>query len=128
MNSQGENWDILISTLTLIETNFFVPIVKEINAKGHKAGFILFDESACKLLKKHDIPFYIAAPSSTFDPACPDGKSIVIEQRHPDEIRKIGGLAIAPSDSTVYNPAFDVTPHGLLSGIITENGVESPPK
>jgi len=82
--------------------------------------------SLAVLAKYHGIPFYAAAPSSTFDPVCPDGKSIVIEQRSGDEIRFIGLTQVAPSDAPVYNPAFDVTPHELVTGIITEKGIVRP--
>ncbi|MEE9555532.1 MAG: S-methyl-5-thioribose-1-phosphate isomerase, partial [candidate division Zixibacteria bacterium] len=76
----------------------------------------------------HNIPFYGAAPSSTFDPNCPDGLAIPIENRPADEIRLCGGRLIAPIDSPVHNPAFDITPHTLHKGIITENGIISPAK
>jgi methylthioribose-1-phosphate isomerase len=71
----------------------------------------------------HKIPFYAAAPSSTFDPNCPDGDCIVIENRSADEVRVVGRQMIAPRGAPVYNPAFDVTPHNLITGIITENGM-----
>ncbi|OGC89520.1 MAG: S-methyl-5-thioribose-1-phosphate isomerase [candidate division Zixibacteria bacterium RBG_16_53_22] len=82
--------------------------------------------SLAVLAKYHGIPFYAAAPSSTFDPACPNGKSIVIEQRPENEIRYVGQSQVAPSDAPVYNPAFDVTPHELVTGIITEKGILRP--
>jgi methylthioribose-1-phosphate isomerase len=82
--------------------------------------------SLAVLAKHHGIPFYAAAPSSTFDPACPDGGSILIEHRSADEVRRVGESQVAPSDAPVYNPAFDVTPHDLLTGMITENGILRP--
>ncbi len=78
------------------------------------------------LAHHHGIPFYAAAPSSTFDPACPDGRSIVIENRPQEEIRSISGNPIAPLNSPVYNPAFDITPHQLITGIITETEIKRP--
>ena len=75
------------------------------------------------IAKYHHVPFYAAAPSSTFDPHCPDGKCIEIENRAPDEVRMVGAQMIAPSGAQVYNPAFDVTPHELIDGIVTEKGI-----
>lgn len=75
----------------------------------------------------HHIPFYIAAPFSTFDFPIPSGKNIIIEEREADEIRAYKGIYLAPKDIPVYNPAFDVTPHELITGIITEKGVLNPP-
>lgn len=77
--------------------------------------------------KHHSVPFYIAAPISTIDKNCPDGKHIPIEERSGDEIRAIGGEVILPQGVNVWNPAFDVTPAGLIAGIITEAGVLVPP-
>lgn len=75
----------------------------------------------------HKIPFYIAAPFSTFDFTISTGKEIPIEERNPEEVRRIGSTYIAPKDVPVYNPAFDVTPATLIHGIITERGVLTPP-
>lgn len=75
------------------------------------------------LCHAHKVPFYVAAPMSTFDFKIKSGKEIIIEERHPDEVRKIAGKYIAPKNIKVYNPAFDVTPHRLVTGIITENGI-----
>lgn len=72
----------------------------------------------------HKIPFYAAAPSSTFDPNCPDGSHILIEQRPDCEVRSLGGIAIALESSAIYNPAFDITPHELITAIISENGIK----
>ncbi len=71
----------------------------------------------------HHIPFYVAAPFSTFDFSIVSGKEITIEERPGDEIRHIRGVATAPADVPVYNPAFDITPGNLIAGIITERGV-----
>jgi methylthioribose-1-phosphate isomerase len=71
----------------------------------------------------HGIPFYIAAPSSTFDASLPDGGAIPIEERHPSELTHIEGVAIAPDGCPVFNPAFDVTPGELIDAIVTERGV-----
>jgi methylthioribose-1-phosphate isomerase len=79
------------------------------------------------LAKAHDIPFYVVAPSSTLDPSIPSGRDVVIEQRHPDEITHHGGKRLAAESVRVYNPAFDVTPSGLISCIITESGIMRPP-
>jgi methylthioribose-1-phosphate isomerase len=79
------------------------------------------------LARHHGIPFYVAAPFSTIDPAIESGASIVIEERDPDEVRALGGRQTAPTESPVYNPAFDVTPAELIAAIITERGVYRPP-
>ena len=78
------------------------------------------------LAKAHGIPFYVAAPSSTFDLTLPDGARIPIEERDPKEITHGFGKATAPAGIAVYNPAFDVTPAHLIAGIITEKGVIAP--
>ncbi len=82
--------------------------------------------SVALLAKAHEIPFYVAAPSSTFDLSLPDGSSIPIEQRDPAEITHGFGRATAPEGVNAYNPAFDVTPARLIAGIITERGVIQP--
>lgn len=78
------------------------------------------------LARAHGIPFYVAAPSSTFDLALADGSSIPIEQRDPREVTHGFGRATAPEGVDVYNPAFDVTPADLIAGIITERGIIRP--
>ena len=75
------------------------------------------------LARAHDIPFYVAAPASTFDLSLGDGSQIPIEQRDPEEITRWGNRAIAPEGVRVYNPAFDVTPARNVSTVITEKGV-----
>jgi methylthioribose-1-phosphate isomerase len=79
------------------------------------------------LAKRHGIPFYVAAPTSSIDLDCASGKEIPIEQRNPREVSNIFGRAIAPKGIKVLNPAFDVTPQDLISAIITEKGVIHPP-
>jgi methylthioribose-1-phosphate isomerase len=74
----------------------------------------------------YNIPFYVAAPSSTFDLTSKTGEVIPIEKRSREEITKISGTTIAPENVSVYNPAFDVTSHELIAGIITEKGVLYP--
>jgi methylthioribose-1-phosphate isomerase len=78
------------------------------------------------LAKAHGIPFYVAAPSSTFDMTLADGSGIPIEQRDPREVTDGFGRTTAPEGVAVYNPAFDVTPAELIAGIITERGVIRP--
>ena len=75
------------------------------------------------LAQAHGIPFYVAAPTSTFDSALATGEEIPIEQRPAEEITHGLGPATAPTDAKVYNPAFDVTPAKLIAGLITERGV-----
>ncbi|HKT35081.1 MAG TPA: S-methyl-5-thioribose-1-phosphate isomerase [Nitrospira sp.] len=83
--------------------------------------------SVAVLAKAHGIPFYVAAPYSTIDLRTKSGVDIPIEQRNPQEVTTIhGGRSVAPSGVSVYNPAFDVTPAELVSGIITERGVFTP--
>jgi methylthioribose-1-phosphate isomerase len=83
--------------------------------------------SVAVLAKENQIPFYVAAPVSTIDLAIPDGSHIPIEERDPDEIRRIQGVVVMPEGAGVTNPAFDVTPHRYVSAIITERGVARPP-
>ncbi len=78
------------------------------------------------LAKYHGIPFYVAAPSSTFDLSLPGGQDIPIEQRDPGEIINGFGTPTAPEKIKTYNPAFDVTPRELIAGLITEKGIISP--
>ncbi|HKP54041.1 MAG TPA: S-methyl-5-thioribose-1-phosphate isomerase [Chloroflexia bacterium] len=75
------------------------------------------------LAHAHDIPFYVAAPTSTIDLNIRTGDDIKIEERHPDEVTYHGGKRLAPDSIAVYNPAFDVTPNRLVSCIITESGI-----
>jgi len=79
------------------------------------------------LAKRHGIPFYVAGPTSSFDLNCPSGNEIPIEQRDAKEVSHIFGKALAPKGTKVFNPAFDVTSHELISAIITEKGVIHPP-
>lgn len=79
------------------------------------------------LAKAHHIPFYVAAPYSTFDFTLKEGKDIPIEMRDPNEVRTLYGVQTAPLEVSVLNPAFDVTPHAYITGIITEKGVLKAP-
>jgi methylthioribose-1-phosphate isomerase len=75
----------------------------------------------------HGVPFYVAAPLSTIDLNTPSGDAIPIEQRSPREMTHVGSVRIAPEGAGVWNPAFDVTPHALVTGIITERGIVRAP-
>jgi len=74
----------------------------------------------------HNVPFYVAAPLSTIDFKLKKGSEIPIEQRHPSEIYQVGETNLCPTGVEFYNPAFDVTPASLITGIITEKGVFAP--
>ncbi|MBI4063801.1 MAG: S-methyl-5-thioribose-1-phosphate isomerase [Elusimicrobia bacterium] len=75
----------------------------------------------------HKVPFYIAAPSSSFDLATPSGDQITIEERSKEEVTRWKNTPAAPDNISVFNPAFDVTPNNLIAGIITEKGLIHPP-
>lgn len=77
--------------------------------------------------REYKVPFYIAAPYSTIDLSCPDGRHIPIEERSDEEVTMIEGVRIAAEGVKVFNPSFDVTPHENISAIITEKGVIHPP-
>lgn len=79
------------------------------------------------LAAHHGIPFYVAAPRSTFDLTIGSGAEIPIEERPADEVAAFSGARAAPSDATVYNPAFDVTPCHLVTAFVTEYGILRPP-
>ena len=79
------------------------------------------------LAKRHEVPFYVAAPLSTIDLETPTGAGIPIEERSPDEVTEVFGTRVAPADAPALNVAFDVTPAELVSAIITEEGVLVPP-
>lgn len=79
------------------------------------------------LAHAHRIPFYVAAPCSTIDLACPTGQHIPIEQRPPEEVTSFAGQPVAPPGVDVINPAFDITPHRYVTALITERGIVQPP-
>lgn len=80
------------------------------------------------LAKYHKMPFYVAVPFNTFDLSIVNGEDIPIEERNPNELRKVlGKVWIVPKKVKVYNPAFDVTPHKLITAIITDRGIIYPP-
>jgi methylthioribose-1-phosphate isomerase len=83
--------------------------------------------SVAVLAREHGIPFYVAAPLSTIDLGTPDGAHIPIEERNAREVTHAGGSQLVPDGALVWNPAFDVTPHPLIAGIITERGIFRPP-
>ncbi|MDX5629814.1 MULTISPECIES: S-methyl-5-thioribose-1-phosphate isomerase [unclassified Brenneria] len=86
--------------------------------------------SLAVLAHYHRIPFYVAAPHTTHDPDCPDGKAIPIEQRAAAEVTGVAGsfgrCQWAPQNASVYNPAFDVTPAALISGWVLDTGIVTP--
>jgi methylthioribose-1-phosphate isomerase len=79
------------------------------------------------LAARHGVPFYVAAPLSTIDPGTPDGAAIPIERRRSEEVTELFGARIAPHETEAVNFAFDVTPHDLITAIITEAGILLPP-
>ncbi len=79
------------------------------------------------LCRHHGVPLYVAMPLATLDPTCPDGAAIPIEERPPDEVRRLAGVPVAPADVPVWNPAFDITPAELVGAWVTEDGLWRPP-
>jgi methylthioribose-1-phosphate isomerase len=79
------------------------------------------------LAHEHKVPFYVAAPLSTIDLSTPDGDHIPIEERDQREVSHIGTSRLTPEGAHIRNPAFDVTPHRYITGIITERGIFTPP-
>ena len=79
------------------------------------------------MAKEHNLPFYVAAPLSTIDLSTPDGDHIPIEERDQREVSHLGASQLTPVGAHIRNPAFDVTPHRYITGIITERGILRPP-
>ena len=108
------------------EVDFIVVGADRIAANGDFANKV-GTYTVAMLAHEHGVPFYVAAPLSTIDLNTPDGDAIPIEQRSAREMTHIGAVQIAPAGASVWNPAFDVTPHRLVSGFITERGIVRPP-
>jgi methylthioribose-1-phosphate isomerase len=108
------------------EIDLVVAGADRIAANGDSANKI-GTYSLAVLAKHHGIPFYIAAPTSTFDPTLANGDLIPIEERDPRELTESEGVRIAPENTPVYNPGFDVTPGELITAIVSEKGVFYPP-
>jgi methylthioribose-1-phosphate isomerase len=108
------------------EVDLVVTGADRIAANGDTANKI-GTYSLAVLAAHHRVPFYVAAPFSTIDPSIASGAQIPIEERDASEVRRVGGQQTAPSASPVFNPAFDVTPAGLIAAIVTERGVVRPP-
>jgi methylthioribose-1-phosphate isomerase len=79
------------------------------------------------MAKEHNVPFYVAAPLSTIDLSTPDGDHIPIEERDQREVSHLGASQLTPAGAHIRNPAFDITPHRYITGIITERGILHPP-
>ena len=104
------------------EIDFIVVGADRIAANGDVANKI-GTYTVATMARAHGVPFYVAAPLSTIDLATPDGDHIPIEQRNAREITHLGSTQLTPAGASVWNPAFDVTPHHLVTAIITERGV-----
>jgi methylthioribose-1-phosphate isomerase len=102
--------------------NFVVVGADRIAANGDTANKI-GTYTVAVLAREHNIPFYVAAPLSTIDLNTPDGSRIPIEERNAKEVTHVAGTQLAATGALVWNPAFDVTPHHFISGIITERGI-----
>src|SRR6185369_44230 len=102
--------------------NFVVVGADRIAANGDTANKI-GTYSVAVLAREHHIPFYVAAPLSTIDLNTPDGSRIPIEERNAKEVTHVAGAQLAATGALVWNPAFDVTPHRFITGIITERGI-----
>ena len=79
------------------------------------------------LARHHGLPFYVVVPTSTIDPDTPDAAAVRIEERDPAEVTRLAGRQVAPAASDAANPAFDLTPAHLVTALVTERGVASPP-
>ena len=117
---------VAASVMARGEVDLIVTGADRIAANGDTANKI-GTYSLAVLARHHGIPFYVAAPYSTIDPSIAGGADIVIEERDAGEVRAVAGRQTAPAASPVYNPAFDVTPAGLITAVITERGVVRPP-
>lgn len=107
------------------EINFVITGADRIALNGDTANKIgTYTKSV--LAKENNIPFYIAAPTSTIDFHCPSGEHIPIEERDEKEVLEVRGVRLSPQESRAKNPAFDVTPHEYIKGIITEKGIFTP--
>src|SRR2546429_1108572 len=106
--------------------NFIVVGADRIAANGDTANKI-GTYSVAVLAREHHIPFYVAAPLSTIDLNTPDGSRIPIEERNAREVTHVAGTQVAAAGALIWNPAFDVTPHPFVGGIITERGIFRPP-
>src|SRR5436190_15801724 len=104
------------------KVNLVVVGADRIGANGDTANKI-GTYAVAVLAREHQIPFYVAAPLSTIDLDTPSGRDIPIEERNAREVTHVGGAQVAPDGALVWNPAFDVTPHDLIAGIITERGI-----
>jgi len=107
------------------EINLVITGADRIAANGDTANKIGTYEKAV-LAKENNIPFYIAAPTSTIDINCPSGDDIPIEERDESEVLEIKGVRVANPKSHAKNPAFDITPAEYITGIITEKGIIKP--
>jgi methylthioribose-1-phosphate isomerase len=108
------------------DIDFIVVGADRIAANGDVANKI-GTYTVALLAHAHAVPFYVAAPLSTIDLKTPDGDRIPIEQRNAREITHLGTTRLAPEGASVWNPAFDVTPHRYVAGIITERGIVRAP-
>lgn len=131
MEQLGISYDIIPDTaagyyMSKGEVDIILVGADRIAANGDFANKIGTYQLAI-MAQAHNIPFYTVAPVSTIDLALDRGAEIPIEQRDPSEVTTPYGNPIAPKNFHVRNPAFDVTPHRYLSGIVTENGIARPP-
>jgi methylthioribose-1-phosphate isomerase len=108
------------------KVNFVVVGADRIAANGDTANKI-GTYTVAILAREHQIPFYVAAPLSTIDLNTSDGQQIPIEERQAREVTHLRGTQLTPNGASVWNPAFDVTPNALITGIITERGILRPP-
>jgi len=130
LENAGINYDIIVdsaaaSLMLANKVDIIITGADRVAANGDTANKI-GTYGLAALANKHDIPFYVAAPLSTIDMNVSSGKEIPIEERSADEIRKLNNTQISPGRASVYNPAFDITPHKLIAGIITEVGIIRP--
>lgn len=107
------------------EVDFVILGADRITANGDTANKI-GTYSLAVLARAHNIPFYVAAPYSTIDLTQEEGSDIPIEERNSEEITMFAGKEVTPAKTDVYNPAFDITPHSLITGFITEKGIIKP--
>ena len=108
------------------KVNFVVVGADRIAANGDTANKI-GTYGVAVLAREHNIPFYVAAPLSTIDLRTVDGAHIPIEERSAREVTHVGSSQVAPAGAKIWNPAFDVTPHRFITGIITEKGIFKAP-